>query len=76
MAITNGSTLTWCSVCCKVWRVAFGNKEDGAERYVVTLQPLTLAELEADSFGTVVYKKIQEVPNVSPPPQGLTALLP
>lgn len=47
----------------QVWRVAFGEKEPGssAPRYVVTTRPLVLQELQDDHYGTVVYKKLQEV---------------
>ena len=46
----------------QVWRVSFGEKEPGhAARYVVTTRPLMMQELQADRFGAVVHKKLQEV---------------
>lgn len=45
----------------QVWRVAFGRPEKGIERFVIDTNPIVYQELLDDPFGTVVYKKLQEV---------------
>mmetsp|Transcript_29765 Transcript_29765/g.38383 ORF Transcript_29765/g.38383 Transcript_29765/m.38383 type:complete len:344 (+) Transcript_29765:61-1092(+) len=45
----------------QVWRIAFGQKEKGVERYVVNTNPIILKELTDDRAGLVIYKKLLEV---------------